>query len=50
MPITDIVEDLRKKVSLSVTFEPEGENTFRVFTPFTFDDGDHLGGYRCRCY
>ena len=37
-----IEEDFKRKVCEMVRLESEGMNRFRVFTPFTFDDGDHL--------
>jgi hypothetical protein len=40
---TAIIEkDFKKKVSDQVTLAPEGMQRYRVFTPFQFDDGDHL--------
>ena len=32
----------KKKVSAKIRFSSEGTERFRVFTPFHFDDGDHL--------
>jgi len=37
-----ITRDFRQTVCEQVRIEPEGANRFRVFTPFVFDDGDHL--------
>ena len=37
-----IESDLRHKVSSKVRLVPEGVERYRVFTPFTFQDGDHL--------
>jgi hypothetical protein len=37
-----IETEFRKKVSEKIRLEPEGKNRYRVFTPFRFDDGDHL--------
>jgi hypothetical protein len=37
-----IERDFREKVSRKVRLGAEGLNRFRVFTPFVFDDGDHL--------
>ena len=34
--------DLKNKVSDQIRIEGEGLNRFRVFTPFMFEDGDHL--------
>ena len=42
MVIGDIERDFREKVCESVSLHPEGVNRYRVFTPFMFDDGDHL--------
>ncbi|MDO8588432.1 MAG: DUF1828 domain-containing protein [Armatimonadota bacterium] len=43
MTATAIEELLKQKVSGTVRLMPEGVDRFRVFTPFKFDDGDHLG-------
>jgi len=41
--LTDTIEkEFRKKVSSEIWLEEEGKKRFRVFTPFRFDDGDHL--------
>ena len=37
-----VQEDFRKKIGEKVRLLPEGKERFRVFTPFMFDDGDHL--------
>ena len=37
-----IERDFHEKVSAQVRLHAEGLNRFRVFTPFLFDDGDHL--------
>lgn len=37
-----IEHDFREKVSDKVRISSEGMDRFRVFTPFMFDDGDHL--------
>ena len=37
-----VEQDFRNKVSEKITIVPEGIDRFRVFTPFRFDDGDHL--------
>ncbi len=42
MVIGDIERDFREKVCESVSLRPEGVDRYRVFTPFVFDDGDHL--------
>ena len=40
---TDAIErDFKAKVCEKVQIAPEGLERFRVFTPFIFDDGDHL--------
>jgi len=40
--VGDIEQDFRKKVCAQVRLESEGIGRYRVFTPFLFDDGDHL--------
>lgn len=42
MSTNAIEQEFRKKVSEKVRLIPEGVNRYRVFTPFRFDDGDHL--------
>ncbi|KAA0236795.1 DUF1828 domain-containing protein [Fimbriimonadia bacterium ATM] len=42
MMMDTITEDFRRKVSEQVRIEGEGVGRFRVFTPFMFEDGDHL--------
>lgn len=42
MNIDTIERDFREKVGRKVRIDAEGLNRFRVFTPFLFDDGDHL--------
>lgn len=37
-----IKQEFVKKVSARVRLTEDGENRFRVFTPFQFNDGDHL--------
>jgi len=37
-----VVLDFRQKVSEKVRLASEGIDRYRVFTPFMFDDGDHL--------
>jgi len=37
-----IERDFRERVSRKVRLTPEGKGRFRVFTPFVFEDGDHL--------
>jgi hypothetical protein len=41
--ITAVIEkSFREKVCAKVRIVPEGDERFRVFTPFLFEDGDHL--------
>ena len=42
MATETIVQDFHDKVSSKVRLEAEGVGRFRVFTPFLFEDGDHL--------
>ena len=42
MSIETIEQDLDRKVSRKIRLSREGIARFRVFTPFLFDDGDHL--------
>jgi len=42
MAISDIERDFREKVCKTVSLRAEGVDRYRVFTPFVFDDGDHL--------
>lgn len=42
MPSKSIEQDFREKVSAKIHLEAEGTDRFSVFTPFQFDDGDHL--------
>ena len=42
MSIETIKRDFHEKVSAKVRLETEGMERFRVFTPFLFEDGDHL--------
>ncbi len=42
MSIKSIEQDFIDKVSAKVRVLPDGKDRFRVFTPFRFDDGDHL--------
>ena len=42
MSITTIEQDFQTKVSQQVYLHPEGKERYLVFTPFRFDDGDHL--------
>ncbi len=42
MPIDTIERDFHEKVSAKVRLAAEGMERYRVFTPFLFEDGDHL--------
>lgn len=42
MSIKSIQQDLIDKVSDKIRVIPDGKDRFRVFTPFRFDDGDHI--------
>lgn len=42
MELDTIIKDFRRKVCEQLRLSQEGENRFRVFTPFLFEDGDHL--------
>lgn len=42
MTVETIAADFRRKVGESVSLTSEGVNRYRVFTPFLFEDGDHL--------
>lgn len=42
MSVEAITKAFRQTVCEQVRIEPEGANRFRVFTPFMFNDGDHL--------
>ncbi len=42
MSIRTIEKAFREKVSAKVRLEAEGVDRYRVFTPFLFEDGDHL--------
>jgi len=42
MSIEYILQDFNKKVSKQIQLREDGVRRFRVFTPFRFDDGDHL--------
>jgi hypothetical protein len=42
MTVETIERDFREKVSAKVRLASEGVGRFRVFTPFMFEDGDHL--------
>ncbi len=42
MTIDNIIHDFKQKVCEEVHLTSEGLNRYRVFTPFQFDDGDHL--------
>ena len=42
MSIKFIEQDFIDKVSAKIRVLPDGRDRFRVFTPFRFDDGDHI--------
>lgn len=42
MTAETIERDFREKVSAKIHLASEGMDRYRVFTPFLFDDGDHL--------
>ena len=42
MTTESIEQDFRSKISAKIRLAAEGVNRFRVFTPFLFEDGDHL--------
>jgi len=42
MEIDSIIKDFKAKVCEQLRVVPEGVERFRVFTPFLFEDGDHL--------
>src|SRR5271156_3504490 len=42
MELDTVIKDFRGKVCEQLRLSQEGENRFRVFTPFLFEDGDHL--------
>ena len=42
MSIKIIEQDFINKVSEQIQLSPDGKERFRVFTPFIFEDGDHL--------
>ena len=42
MELETVVREFRSKVCEQLRLTQEGENRFRVFTPFIFEDGDHL--------
>ena len=43
MPSHEAIErDFREKVCAAIRLEPQGLDRYRVFTPFLFEDGDHL--------
>ena len=42
MSIKSIEQDFIDKVSAQIRVLPDGRDRFRVFTPFRFDDGDHI--------
>jgi hypothetical protein len=42
MELLKVEQEFKEKVCTEIRILPEGVNRFRVFTPFKFDDGDHL--------
>ncbi|MCY3629859.1 MAG: DUF1828 domain-containing protein [Bacteroidota bacterium] len=42
MDLSTLEQAVREKVSENIQIQQEGVNRFIVFTPFMFDDGDHL--------
>jgi len=42
MNLQTIESDFRQKVAENIRLSGEGVNRYRVFTPFLFEDGDHL--------
>lgn len=42
MSVETIEREFHDKISAKVRLVPEGMGRFRVFTPFLFEDGDHL--------
>jgi hypothetical protein len=42
MVLNDIERDFKNKVSEKLSVSSEGVDRYRVFTPFMFEDGDHL--------
>ena len=42
MSIDTIVQDFKQKVCDGLQLTSEGMDRYRVFTPFLFEDGDHL--------
>ena len=38
----EIQNEIREKVSGQISVKGEGQDRYRVFTPFKFNDGDHL--------
>jgi len=42
MKLHSIRDDFRKRVCEQIDLQQEGENRFRILTPFRFEDGDHF--------
>ena len=42
MTIETIERDFKAKVSEKILLSGEGVDRYRIFTPFLFEDGDHL--------
>ena len=43
MVLKDIERDFKRIVTEKLSLSSEGIDRYRVFTPFMFEDGDHLG-------
>ena len=42
MSVESIEKDFKQKVCDRIRLASEGMNRYQVFTPFQFEDGDHL--------
>lgn len=42
MMINQIISEIQQKISSQIRLVSEGADRYRVFTPFMFEDGDHL--------
>ena len=42
MDILSVEKEFKKKVCDKIRIISEGKERFRIFTPFMFEDGDHL--------
>ena len=43
-----LLADVRRKICREIDIAPEGVDRYIVYTPFTFDDGDHFAVLLCR--